>query len=311
MRSCVCLGLSRGWGSWLAIIGLVWASSGCGNGIAIPGVGVIGGAWRYHCGPAKNVGQYCETQEECASGTFCDTSKKVCSDAWLTYGAKCLTSGYGCKGFCKWDPYVGTCYEAKCDASGACTAGSKLAKSCDPDNPEKSCGNGSMCVLEGPTTSTCAPLPKAGEACLGFGTCVASLICDPKTNLCVAPTPVGGPCTIKETCETGLLCLDKNKQVADVANPGTCSPHPNLPEGAPCIGAVCAKGLHCDYSKNKCGKDYAVGASCSQGNECGEYAGIAADCVQGKCVATTSAGASCYPGPESRCTGGLFCTSKP
>jgi hypothetical protein len=297
--------------SCLLAIWALLASGGCDYGSLNSGIGVIGGKWRHYCGPAKTVGQYCETNEECASGTFCDSQKKACSDAWIAFGAKCLAGSYGCKGFCLQDPMVGTCYEAKCDVNGACTIGAKLAKACGPENANTACGAGKMCVLESATTSICTPMPKAGEACDGIGNCASSLVCDPVKFKCVAPTPVGGACNIKETCEEGMFCLDKNSQVADWTNPGFCSPHPNLPVGAPCIGAICAKGLHCDYSKNKCAKDYAVGASCSQGNECGEYPGIPADCVQGKCVATTSAGSPCYPGPESRCTGGLLCTSQP
>ncbi|MBM4346181.1 MAG: hypothetical protein FJ100_22635, partial [Deltaproteobacteria bacterium] len=58
-------------------------------------------------------------------------------------------------------------------------------------------------------------------------------------------------------------------------------------------------------------KDYAMGAWCSQGNECGEFKSVQANCIQGSCAASTSAGAKCYPGENQRCPAGLVCASEP
>jgi hypothetical protein len=290
-------------------------SIGCGNGVNVPGVGILGGKWRYHCASPKQPGQYCEVQEECAAGSFCDTTKKLCSTAWAAYGAGCNASWNNCpKGFCKGLPMTGTCYAASCDAAGVCTAGASLKTPCDPNAPQPSCGPNAMCIGAMSQQAVCTPLAKAGQACEGFGQCEGALICHPQLGTCVEPTAIGGKCRIRETCAAGLYCLDANNQVADASDmteKGTCKAHPQLPVGAPCIGDVCAKGLHCDYSVNTCAKDYAIGASCSQGNECGEFKGLQADCVQGSCVATHETGAKCYPGPEQRCPAGLVCASEP
>ncbi len=296
----------------IALVLVALATSGCGPGIAIPGIGVIGGTWRYHCGPIKTAGQYCETQDECIAGTYCDTDKKVCSTAFVATGGPCKLGFTGCtgQGPCVPGPSIGTCYSVTC-SGGACTTGASMNVACDPNNPTNACGSNGTCVITTPNTGTCGVRPKLGEFCEDFAACADGLICDIYAQKCGTGVPVGGACQIKEICAKGLQCLAPGNTVADPSHPGTCQPNPHLAVGVPCIGAVCAVGAHCDYSVNKCAKDYAIGKGCSQGNECGEAPGIAADCVQGTCTATAKAGDKCYPGPEQRCAGGLFCTSEP
>jgi hypothetical protein len=294
--------------SSLLIALALFAGTACTNGVTGPW-GTIGGKWRYHCAPAKVLGQYCEVQEECAPGSFCDTAKKACSKDFLALGAPCSPGVPACSAglYCRNGVPVGHCYQATC-ANGACTAGAKIGTPCK-ENPD--CGANAMCVFDDNTPAICAVRPKTGEKCDDIlHSCEKGNVCPPNTMTCAPFTKAGGACTIKETCEPGMLCLDASKNFADWEHPGTCQPNPGVPVGGSCVGAVCVAGAHCDYSKNKCAKDYPIGAKCSQGNECGEAPGIPADCVQGKCVATTSAGASCYPGPETRCTGGLVCASE-
>lgn len=295
----------------LASLGLILAAAGCGNVPSLPAL-ILGGPWKYACGPAKLAGQYCTVHEECASGLYCDMNQKVCSSAFVAKGNACSYSEACAAGlYCKVGPMIGECFAASC-SGGACTIGAPLGKSCPTDGSGDSvCGAKAQCVLSSNPKSTCEPRPTLGQSCEGLGTCADALVCDLAKNVCVPPTPVGGPCTIKETCAAGLFCLTVAKELADPAHPGTCQKSPLQPVGAPCIGAICAVGAHCDYSTNSCAKDYPIGASCSQGNECGEAPGLAADCVQGKCVATTKAGAKCWPGPEQRCSGGLRCVSEP
>ena len=185
----------------------------CTNGLPVPGVGVVGGKWRYHCGPAKKVGEYCETQEECAKGSFCDTGKKACSNAFSVLGGPCQLGVPMCPtgAFCKGGGYVGHCYTATC-SNGACTTGAKLGTTCSGTN-EKECGANAMCVMDETLPATCALQPKSGEPCEGFGTCADGLECMPPDMKCALPTPVGGACKIKETCQKGLWCLLADKSV--------------------------------------------------------------------------------------------------
>ena len=291
-------------------------SGGCGSGSSLGGL-LSGGKWGFACGPAKAVGQFCKFTEECVAGAYCDTAKEVCSNQWLAKGASCAnnsaqcTAGTYCGGFVD----VGTCYSATCDAAGACTSGAVTGKSCPGDGSAPTCGPNTLCIISSGLSGACIALPTAGQTCPGLGMCASGLVCSPDIGTCQSPTALGGPCRIKETCAAGLQCLNSKNQVNDspLPNSGLCKANPNGQTGSPCVGAVCAPGLHCDYSVNvnKCAKDYKIGASCSQGNECGESPGIAADCVQGVCVATDKVGAKCWPGPEQRCTGAMQCVSQP
>ncbi len=268
------------------------------------------GEWKYHCGPPRAKGERCEVQEECAPGTFCDTAAKVCSDAWLDEGETCASGSPACpRGtFCEPGPMTGTCHLMTCGANGACEVGAATGGTCDQTTGDAGCGPGRTCVLASATGGSCELAGVAGEACDGGPTsCAAGLFCAIPDLICRTPPPDGTRCTLNEACGPGRFCLTASLQLADWEHPGTCQGSPNLGPGAPCIGAVCARGFHCDYSTNTCARDREVGASCANGNECGEYPGIARECVRGKCVATDRAGAACWPGPSQRCTGGMQC----
>jgi hypothetical protein len=270
------------------------------------------GEWRYHCGPARAEGEHCEQNDECGGGTFCDTARKVCSDAWLREGEACALGTYACTPgtFCEGGGLVGTCHTMRCDASGACTVGAATGGSCDQSNAETACGAGNTCLLASPTTGSCEPAGVVGESCPGDpASCGAGLFCAIPDQVCLTPPPDGARCVVNESCGPGRFCLTASGELASWEQPGTCQGSPMRPEGAPCLGAVCARGLHCDYSQNRCARDREVGDRCQNGNECGEFPGIARECVRGTCVATDRTGAACWPGPSERCAGALECVS--
>jgi hypothetical protein len=267
------------------------------------------GEWKYTCGTPKTKGQKCEHLEECAAPLFCDPMAKVCSDAILADGAVCELGSPACgtNAVCNQDAIVGTCVTAVCDASGSCTTGAPTGGTCDQGNADTACGAGRMCLLNYPTTGTCGERPIAGEQCHGPGSCAAGFHCDLGLSLCAADKALGAACTLHDQCGPNRFCLTASKTVADWQQPGTCQVDPKLPAGAPCLGDVCGPGLHCDYGTNTCARDVAVGGTCKNGNECGEDKSLAVECVRQQCVATTTRGANCWPGPGDRCTGDLAC----
>jgi hypothetical protein len=275
------------------------------------------GEWKYHCGPARAKGERCEVNEECVPGTFCDAvvgadgnRSGVCSDAWFDEGATCTPGSPACpRGtFCELGALTGTCHLTSCAANGACDVGAATGGTCDQATAATACGPGRVCVLASPTSGSCEPAGALGETCTGEPTsCAAGLFCAIPDLVCRTAPPNGTRCTINESCGPGRFCLTASLALADWENPGTCQDSPNLGPGSPCVGPVCARGFHCDYGTNTCARDRDVGASCSNGNECGEYPGIARECVRGKCVATDRTGAACWPGPSQRCSAGLQC----
>lgn len=186
---------------------------------------------------------------------------------------------------------------AWCDA-GACAPAAGRGEPCSDG---VFCAEGLACAF--PDT-VCGDVPGQGDACAltrfgPFG-CPEGLGCSGGT---CGPLPgAEAPCTMDNRCQPGLGC-------DFTANGSVC----RAPRGAgePCENdQICAAGLFCDYGAGRCAALYALGASCTLGNECGPQA----DCLPADPARLTF---RCYPLPGldqpclAQCADALVCAKVP
>jgi hypothetical protein len=118
---------------------------------------------------------------------------------------------------------------------------------------------------------TCGPLPVEGEACTFDHRCADGLACEFGGD--------GETCIVPKTA--GQACANE---------------------------AACGAGLHCDFATSACAADLALGAPCTDSNECGPKGA----CMPGsggakQCTTRPSAGERC----ASDCASGLACVVVP
>ncbi len=280
------------------------------------------------CGAPGSPSDACVTDDACAPPLRClagacaalsSTGGPCTDDAGCAVGLVCGTNG------CEAAPPPPCADAADCGNLSACVTVPRCATPvavggvCSGD---PGCEAGLFC-----DNGLCAALPGDGEPCQNGTLCAPGLACAMDFGDC-APLPGdGAPCAFgpngPNQCATGLGCVD-----------GTCGPMPGLNEpctvdnrceaplacdftaqGSFCVaqkalgGAcqndqVCGTGLHCDFAVGACAADFAVGAACSVGNECG---------VTQVCLPNDGLGLACAPMPGLGdaclfdCEAGLFC----
>ncbi len=255
-------------------------------------------------------GGACSEDEECASQN-CDQQESACP-------GKCDKARVAAGGACTLSQHCEAglgCVDKKCGAQ----SDAKVGEPCH----NNACANGSYCAFEGgdkPTckaaggadakcngseactpefyckktadvqNGTCAPRPKAGEACaasmMGDGIpCLESHVCVAGTNgkgTCQPRVKFGGACSVNAQCmgvdlacvggackllpKKGEACtppdMASGKYITcmppTVCNTGKCDDAPG--DGKPCASFQCAKGLTCVQSV--CKKPPAKGEEC-------------------------------------------------
>lgn len=261
--------------------------------------------WTYHCATPVALGGVCLGEDECAPGLRCLSGR--CA-ALARAGEACAglhdcVDGYAClMTYAQTTECMATtCSEAGRD-TGNCRTTQGTGRACDSAlrcRPLEVCA-----VTDTGARGTCRPTPTEGQSCENFTgfNCTAGLICEITTKICRAPR-LGGPCGVgtedpSQVCGPTMGCDGRtdgsNICVARVAAGGAC----NLES--------CQAGYHCSVSTRVCERDLAEGSSCSAGNECGVTPGRRVDCVAGRCRATDTAGAVCWPGRYG-CGMGLRC----
>ena len=117
-----------------------------------------------------------------------------------------------------------------------CTPFGGLAQPCKPDT-SPSCAAGLTCDS---TTTTCVPLPAAGEPCAASAGCGLGLYCDATTEKCFAPPAVGQACApTYPPCAPSAYCSN-----------GVCVARQG--RGERCLPQTCASGLYCDAVLRTC-----------------------------------------------------------
>ena len=155
----------------------------------------------------------------------------------------------------------------------------------------------------------------AGASCQGYESCLAPLICDPKTNTCGNPLADGADCALLDggaasypVCGTGIAC-----QAAFDGGAPTCRGVAR--RGEPC--GLCQGDLRCVVTAGS-----AVGTCGALGNT-GDDCARDQDCVPslfckpsgpspfgpGTCAAPGGVGAECVS--VTSCQSGLICSSQP
>lgn len=247
----------------------------------------------------------CDTAADCALGLDCVGSACTAVDPTpCTDDASCGNQGL-CVSLPRCAPLAaqgeGCLSDAHCDVGLYCDAGQ-----CAPlPGDGQPCVNGTFCAPNlGCTTDfgDCAALPGDGQPCafgpMGPVLCAGDLGC--LAGTCGALPGDGEPCTIDNRCADPLGCDFTMSGSFCVAK---------KPVGGACQNdQVCDVGLHCDFTQGSCAADFAIGASCSVGNECGEVA---------VCLPDGSGGLACAPTPglgevcQFDCEPGLACRVDP
>lgn len=150
----------------------------------------------------------------CVSGTACvpstDGSSASCQPLNSTVGASCAS--VRCAQWLYCEPNTETCQAPvaegaacnpdlngldcddlrdRCDSSGHCSPRLAVGAACS--TAQNACVGWATCDA---TTSTCVPLPRAGDSCVppALGpACLGGVACDPTTSVCTL-TPVDGSC---------------------------------------------------------------------------------------------------------------------
>lgn len=156
------------------------------------------------CVAGGGGGYYCTTDNQCASGCYCDETAGICNEA----------------GYCAADSDCGIGYE--CDCSSSCVPAGTETRSCGTSCWETGCPAGTVCGADGtciPDGLSCTDDTQCAAGCYCVnGTCEESSVCtsdtdcpadqhcDTTRSTCVpgAPPPVDHPsCAGEITCSFG------------------------------------------------------------------------------------------------------------
>jgi hypothetical protein len=286
------------------------------------------------CNAPAELHGACSSDETCAPPLRCVAGS---CEALAPEGASCQETtacdlGLQCQASQCAPPPAGGCADAAacgnlalCADERLCAARAAEGEACTTD---ETCATGLGCD---PATLLCVPFPGDGQPCQNGTLCGPGLACDNDFGNC-APLPGdGAPCAFgpfgPSVCASGLGCVN-----------GTCGPLPVLgepctvdnrcadglgcdytPSGSFCVALkdeggdcqndfVCSAGLHCDFGTGTCAPDYATGAPCSAGNECGK---------SGTCAPGNGGAFVCGPRPGAgegclfECADDLVCASQP
>ncbi|MDQ3035991.1 MAG: hypothetical protein M3Y87_26540 [Myxococcota bacterium] len=257
------------------------------------------------CRPSRRLYEF---WQECAGGSYCDEDPDCGTTCRSRPGpgepcanehpSRACTAGWSCGG--------GTC-GTPCADDAECRSDVDPFAICE--------GGGCVRVPRPAVGEPCGRVPcdtALGLACVD-GVCVPSGAAEGEdcsavlcayplhcaAEVCVRPSAAGEPCTYFE-CEQGLFCADPD---------GTGSRCAVSREGAPCrlhllfAGDPCAPdGMRCvGSSPHRCRIPLALGASCADDRECGEWL----LCEDGRCARTSLLGEAC--GVGARCHSSSDC----
>ncbi len=160
------------------------------------------------CVPGGGDGYYCSTDQQCASGCYCDETSGTCAEA----------------GFCSTDADCGA--GMSCDCSNSCVPAGTETRSCGQTCFETGCPIGMSCANDG----VCLP---NGPTCTSDTECAAGCYCGPSGSC--AETAV---CTSNADCPTDQHCdTDRSTCV-----PGAPPPPPPPPAPSSAGEITCAFG---------------------------------------------------------------------
>ena len=235
------------------------------------------------------IGDACQTNAECASGTFCEPAAACpgkCA-ARKASGGACLADDACVDGL-------------KCDATTkTCLAPGKAGEACGAGKPD--CGPQLFCVGADESkkqSGTCKTYDEvfsvaegascgftAGPLCKTGACAFDKLVSGQATFKCVPTAASGAACTVAlpEQCPVGEYCpvdIQANKLT------GTCTKLPKAGEacGKVLFGRQCADYTVCE--NGTCKETARIGGACALATTC--YSGV---CTSGACAA----GPSCEP----------------
>ncbi len=165
------------------------------------------------CVPGGPSGYYCSTDNQCASGCYCDETTGTCTEA----------------GFCSTDADCGA--GLTCDCSNSCVPAGTETRSCGTTCQETGCPSGMSCANDG----TCLP---NGPACTDDSVCAAGCYCNTTSGFCEET----GICTSNADCPADQHCdTDRSTCV-----PGAPPPPPPPPTPS------CAGTITCSFGAPTC-----------------------------------------------------------
>ena len=290
-------GVATGWAGGMCTRACLGGSCPEANAVCV-GLGV--GAF---CLPA------CAEDGQCREGYVCHSDAGACLPD-CRKGWDC-GDGWACDeaGACREVPLSGADLGAPCAAGGDCESGVCLSADhgwtdglCSAACPERSCPDGSDCVLLGEEL-LCVPRCGAEAAvcregyvcnsalsvclpdCRGGWDCGADLVCG-ETGECELSPPVlgalGAACAAPSDCASGV-CFSAEQGWPDGLCADLCTER-NCPEGASCVpltgvpwclptcatAADCREGYACNDDMGTCVPDCRLGWDCGPAFECGE-----------------------------------------
>lgn len=235
--------------------------------------------WGYEtCIAGGGDGYYCTTDNQCASGCYCEESDGICQEA----------------GYCAADSDCG--YGFECDCSNSCVPTGTESRSCGTSCFETGCPVGTVCSADGscvPQLPSCTDDTQCAAGCFCLnGQCEESAVCTSDSDC-----PADQHCdTDRQTCVPGAPIPDP---VPSCGGAITCSfGAPTCPAGQVplilegCWTGTCTAFATCD-----------VNPTCAVINTESQCLGRA-DCgavYSGQNCTNPSTGASCTMG-QSGCT---------
>lgn len=284
--------------------------------------------------PARTNPLVMRYREQCESslalaGVPPSTSSSLTACAAAIQGESCNTS-FGQLEACNFTARGSVADGAACAeslqcASGSCSGASGATTACGTCEPAiadgAACDQGGTCVAGDVCTTsasgaTCRPRPSLGgvgasctsnDACSAPNHCALVFSGGSETGTCASPVAVGGACSEKTDCASGLICTG--------AATRTCSTP--LPLGATCNGGDCGVGFACDATFKCIAIAFvAPGGTCdgderfcSQGTCPLPDSGTVAD-PTGICPTILADGAACDPSSTSaQCDTFATCTN--
>lgn len=209
---------------------------------------------------------------------------KACSQVWQ--GATALGGACSADSECAGaEPGVQVgCYIAPPASSGVCRTRRRLAEGEGCADGLDFCGGGLVCAPSGTGTRRCVRRGALGESCSPFAwpSCVDGLTCDPTTNTCAPPRPVGAACVAPmilstapdSTCVAPAEC-DSVRRVCVEPKPtgAACS------SSSSAIELRCKRSDYCEPATGTCVSRKLDGEPCTVSHECRGWR-----CSAGRCV---------------------------
>jgi hypothetical protein len=272
--------------------------------------------------PGASTKKGCIVDNDCPKKSFCDTSKKTCTDS-LSAEQQLCGYDYHCeKGlrclFGKCTKPIKCSKDADCGKDLKCFGGECFRADSPPQEEGKSCsyfGSGvcmpglfcdhGECTKTPPTDGDCVEtyecegdllcvagkcrkeLAAKGKKCLWANDCQEGLVCQAKKCKPIGNGDVGQVCAVMDDCWPGLICYENicTRRNEPAVKPACLTPKENMKNWKKGLSAGTACGCDHECNSNVCHKGKCAKSLSSIGGPCSKDAHcvIPSVCIAGLC----------------------------